>query len=81
MPIVGHWANLAEAQKLVQSKLLAGVVQEVIEEGQLLPMLPVFAICSLFLQSTQSLYCITGKLLHPQLLSTISMSRYPGLPM
>ena len=46
MPIVGHWANLAEAQKLVQSKLLAGVVQEVIEEGQLLPMLPVFAINS-----------------------------------
>jgi len=44
--IVGHWADLAEAQKLVQSKLLAGVVQEVYEEGQLLKMLPVFAINS-----------------------------------
>ena len=42
--IVGHWADLAEAQKLVQSKLLAGVVQEVYEEGQLLQMLPVMAI-------------------------------------
>jgi len=46
MAIVGHWSTLAEAQKLVQSRLLAGVVQEVIEEGQLLPMLPVFAINS-----------------------------------
>lgn len=46
MAIVGHWSTLAEAQKLVQSKLLAGVVQEVYEEGQLLNMLPVFAINS-----------------------------------
>ena len=37
---------MAEAQKLVQSKLLAGVVQEIYEEGQLLKMLPVFAINS-----------------------------------
>ena len=46
MAIVGHWSSLAEAQKLVQSKLLAGVVQEVYEEGQMLNMLPVFAINS-----------------------------------
>jgi len=46
MAIVGHWESLAEAQKLVQSKLLAGVVQEVYEEGQLLAELPVFAINS-----------------------------------
>jgi len=46
MAIVGHWSTLAEAQKLVQSKLLAGIVQEVYEEGQLLQMLPVFAIVS-----------------------------------
>jgi len=46
MAIVGHWSSLAEAQKLVQSKLLAGVVQEVYEEGSLLPLLPVFAINS-----------------------------------
>jgi len=47
MAIVGHWASLEEAQKLVQSKLLAGVVQETWEEGQLLNMLPVMAIDSL----------------------------------
>ena len=41
MTVVGHWANLVEAQKLVQSVLLQGVIQEIIEEGQLLPMLPV----------------------------------------
>ena len=44
MPIVGHWESLSEAQKLVQSKLLAGVVQETYEEGSLLHELPVFAI-------------------------------------
>ena len=44
MAIVGHWESLAEAQKLVQTRLLAGVVQEVYEEGQLLKELPVFAI-------------------------------------
>jgi len=46
MAIVGYFASLTEAQKYVQSKLLAGVVQEIIEEGQLLPMLPVFQINS-----------------------------------
>ena len=46
MAIVGHWADLDEAQKLVQSKLLAGVVQEVYENGGLLKMLPVMAIDS-----------------------------------
>ena len=46
MAIVGHFESLTEAQKLVQSKLLAGVVQEVIEEGQLLPLLPVMTIDS-----------------------------------
>ncbi len=44
MAIVGHFANLAEAQKLVQSQLLAGVVQETYEEGQLLQKLPVLVI-------------------------------------
>ena len=44
MSIVGHFDSLAEAQKLVQSKLLAGVVQETYEEGQLLQKLPVFTI-------------------------------------
>jgi len=47
MAIVGHWDSLAEAQKLVQSKLLAGVVQEIYEEGSLLSKMPVFAINSL----------------------------------
>ena len=44
MAIVGHWSSLSEAQKLVQDVLLAGVVEEIIEEGQLLSMLPVFSI-------------------------------------
>ncbi len=46
MAIVGHFETLAEAQKLVQSKLLAGVVQETFEEGQLLQRLPVTVIDS-----------------------------------
>lgn len=41
MAVVGHWNTLAEAQKLTQSQLLAGVVDTVIESGHLLPMLPV----------------------------------------
>ena len=46
MAIVGHWSTLAEAQKLVQDELLAGVVEEIIEEGQLTAKLPVFQIDS-----------------------------------
>ena len=46
MAIVGHFESLAEAQKLVQSELLAGVVQETYEEGQLLQRLPVMTINS-----------------------------------
>jgi len=46
MAIVGHFESLAEAQKLVQSELLAGVVQETYEEGQLLQRLPVITINS-----------------------------------
>ncbi len=46
MAIVGHFDSLAEAQKLVRSELLAGVVQEVFEEGQLLQRLPVVTINS-----------------------------------
>lgn len=41
MPVIGHWNSLAEAEKLVQTRLLAGVVQTVIEHGLLLPMMPV----------------------------------------
>ena len=47
MAIIGHWKTLAEAQKLVQDKLLiSGVIETIIEEGQLLPKLPIFAIDS-----------------------------------
>ena len=49
MAIVGHFENLAEAQKLVQSDLLAGIIQETYEEGQLLQRLPVTTIDSLSL--------------------------------
>lgn len=41
MAIIGYWNNLAEAQKLTQSILLAGVIEEIIEEGHLVPRLPV----------------------------------------
>ncbi len=44
--IVGHFESLAEAQKLVQSELLAGVIQETFEEGQLLRYLSVTTIDS-----------------------------------
>ncbi len=40
MAIVGHFESLAEARKLVISEMIAGVVQEVYEIGQLLNMLP-----------------------------------------
>lgn len=46
MAIVGHFSSLSEAQKLVQSTLLAGVVQQVYEEGQLLRRMPVTTIDS-----------------------------------
>ena len=46
MAIVGHFESLAEAQKLVRSELLAGVVQETYETGQLLGLLPVTVINS-----------------------------------
>jgi hypothetical protein len=46
MAIVGHFENLVEAQKLVQSDLLAGVIQETYEDGQLLQRLPVMTIDS-----------------------------------
>ena len=48
--IVGHFESLTEAQKLVQSVLLQGVIQEVYEEGQLLRRLPVVTIDSRSLQ-------------------------------
>lgn len=47
MSIVGHFSSLAEAQKLVQDKLLlAGIIEEIVEQGQLLARLPVFTIDS-----------------------------------
>ncbi len=39
--ITGHWKNLEEVQKLTQSTLLAGIIQEIYEEGELLPFFPV----------------------------------------
>ncbi len=41
MAIIGYWNTLAEAQKLTQSILLSGVIEEIVEEGQLIPRLPV----------------------------------------
>lgn len=44
MAVVGYWETLAEAQKLVQSPLYAGVVQELWKEGDLNQFLPVVGI-------------------------------------
>lgn len=41
MAVVGHWSSLAEAQKLVQSMLLAGIIGQVIDTGSLLRRMPV----------------------------------------
>lgn len=41
MAIVGYFQSLAEAAKLVQSQLLAGVAEEIYKEGELLNKLPV----------------------------------------
>lgn len=41
MAVVGTWDSLAQAQKLVTDRLLAGVIEETIEEGHLVPRLPV----------------------------------------
>ena len=46
MAVVGHFESLAEARKIVQSEMIAGVIQETYEEGQLLKMLPVTVIDS-----------------------------------
>jgi hypothetical protein len=50
MAIVGHWASLEEAQKLVQSKLIAGLIQETWMEGGILEKLPITGIDSLSLE-------------------------------
>jgi hypothetical protein len=41
MAVVGHWDTLADAQELTQSMLLQGVIQTVVEAGQLTSRLPV----------------------------------------
>jgi hypothetical protein len=37
----GYWLNLAEAQKLTQTELIPGIVDEDIQRGPLLPLLPI----------------------------------------
>jgi len=47
MAIIGNWSSLEEAQKIVQHELLlAGVVEEIIKEGEVMPRLPVMQIDS-----------------------------------
>ena len=41
MASVGHWTNLAEAEKLTQSVLVGGLVDENIKNGGILPLIPV----------------------------------------
>lgn len=50
MAILGHWDTLAEAQKLSQNMLLQGIVETVIESGQLLSRLPVKQLSGLNLE-------------------------------
>jgi hypothetical protein len=40
MASVGHWKNLAEAERLTQAHLVAGIVEEDIQMGGLIPRLP-----------------------------------------
>jgi len=46
MAVVGFWNNLVEAQRLVTDTLLAGVIEEIIEEGHLIPQMPVMQLDS-----------------------------------
>lgn len=39
--MIGHWANLAEAQKLTQSQLIPGVIEEDIKRNNLIDRIPV----------------------------------------
>ncbi|KKN70397.1 hypothetical protein LCGC14_0430920 [marine sediment metagenome] len=41
MAIVGNFSSLSELRKLVISEMIAGVIEEVIEVGQLLPVMPI----------------------------------------
>jgi len=50
MAITGYFTSAAEMNKLVQSKLLPGIVQEIYEVGQLIPRLPITTIDSFRLE-------------------------------
>lgn len=53
MAIVFTFESLAEAAKLVQTKLLAGIIETIIEEGQLLSRFPVFTMDTVTLEYNQ----------------------------
>jgi len=53
MAITGYFKDSTELARLVQSKLLPGVVQEIYEVGQLIPRLPITTIDSLMLKWNQ----------------------------
>lgn len=50
MAVVAFYQSLTEAQKLVTDTLLAGIIEEIIEEGQLIPELPIMQLDSKELQ-------------------------------
>lgn len=50
MAITGYFSSPDELVKLVQSKLLAGIVPTIYETGQLIPMLPITTIDSYYLK-------------------------------
>lgn len=41
MAVIGFFDSLTEAQELVTDRMIAGIIAEIIEEGQLIPRLPV----------------------------------------
>jgi len=63
MAIIGYFKNATEMARLVQSKLLPGVVQEIYEVGQLLPQSPITTIDSLTLKwnREKTLPAVTAK--------------------
>ena len=44
MAIIGYWNSLTEAERLTQTVLLRGIVEEIIEEGQQIATLPILQI-------------------------------------
>ena len=60
MAVIGFWASLAEAERLTQTILLRGIIEEIIEEGHLVPRLPVMQLDGLSLSYNRESTLPTG---------------------